>query len=112
MPKNRPSSQKRRRDFFPEIEDFLTQTKKYENAIRGLSAQEERPKQELDQSKETQSKQKMNKYLLETDYANPLRKLKHIPLEPLRQFDTANRKRRNGQQTGNRYDTYGTDAAS
>ena len=77
------------RKFFPEMEDFLTQTKKYEKAIRGLSAEKERLKQELDQSKETQRKQKMNEYRLEADYANLLRKLEHIPPELRRQFDTS-----------------------
>ena len=75
------------RKFFPEMEDFLTQTKKYEKAIRGLSAEKERLKQELDQSKETQRKQKMNEYRLEADYANLLRKLERIPPELRRQFD-------------------------
>ena len=73
--------------FFPEMEDFLTQTKKYEKAIRGLSAEKERLKQELDQSKETQRKQKMNEYRLEADYANLLRKLERIPPELRRQFE-------------------------
>ena len=77
------------RKFFPEMEDFLTQTKKYEKAIRGLSAEKERLKQELDQSKETQRKQKMNGYRLEADYANLLRKLERIPPELRRQFDTS-----------------------
>ena len=77
------------RKFFPEMEDFLTQTKKYEKAIRGLSAEKERLKQELDQSKETQRKQKMNEYRLEADYANLLRKLERIPPELRRQFDTS-----------------------
>ena len=77
------------RKFFPEMEDFLTQTKKYEKAIRGLSAEKERLKQELDQSKETQRKQKMNEYRLEADYANLLRKLERIPPELCRQFDTS-----------------------
>ena len=77
------------RKFFPEMEDFLTQTKKYEKAIRGLSAEKERLKQELDQSKETQRKQKMNEYRLEADYANLLRKLERIPPELHRQFDTS-----------------------
>lgn len=61
------------------MEDFLAQTKKYKKAIRGLSAEKERLKQELDQSKETQRKQKMNEYRLKADYANLLRKLEHIP---------------------------------
>ncbi|WP_295341185.1 MobV family relaxase [uncultured Subdoligranulum sp.] len=77
------------RKFFPEMEDFLTQTKKYDKAIRGLSAEKERLKQELDQSKETQRKQKMNEYRLEADYANLLRKLERIPPELRRQFDTS-----------------------
>ena len=77
------------RKFFPEMEDFLTQTRKYEKAIRGLSAEKERLKQELDQSKETQRKQKMNEYRLEADYANLLRKLERIPPELRRQFDTS-----------------------
>lgn len=77
------------RKFFPEMEDFLTQTKRYEKAIRGLSAEKERLKQELDQSKETQRKQKMNEYRLEADYANLLRKLERIPPELRRQFDTS-----------------------
>ena len=77
------------RKFFPEMEDFLTQTKKYEKTIRGLSAEKERLKQELDQSKETQRKQKMNEYRLEADYANLLRKLERIPPELRRQFDTS-----------------------
>ena len=77
------------RKFFPEMEDFLTQTKKYEKAIQGLSAEKERLKQELDQSKETQRKQKMNEYRLEADYANLLRKLERIPPELRRQFDTS-----------------------
>ena len=77
------------RKFFPEMEDFLTQTKKYEKAIRGLSAEKERLKQELDQSKETQRKQKMNEYRPEADYANLLRKLERIPPELRRQFDTS-----------------------
>ena len=77
------------RKFFPEMEDFLTQTKKYEKAIRGLSAEKERLKQELDQSKATQRKQKMNEYRLEADYANLLRKLERIPPELRRQFDTS-----------------------
>ena len=77
------------RKFFPEMEDFLTQTKKYEKAIRGLSAEKERLKQELDQSKETQRKQKMNEYRLEADYVNLLRKLERIPPELRRQFDTS-----------------------
>ena len=77
------------RKFFPEMEDFLTQTKKYEKAIRGLSAEKERLKQELDQSKATQMKQKMNEYRLEADYANLLRKLERIPPELRRQFDTS-----------------------
>lgn len=77
------------RKFFPEMEDFLTQTKKYEKAIRGLSAEKERLKQELDQSKETQRKQKMNEHRLEADYANLLRKLERIPPELRRQFDTS-----------------------
>lgn len=75
------------RKFFPEMEDFLTQTKKYEKAIRGLSAEKEQLKQELDQSKETQRKQKMNEYRLEADYANLLRKLERIPPELRRQFE-------------------------
>ena len=77
------------RKFFPEMEDFLTQTRKYEKAIRGLSTEKERLKQELDQSKETQRKQKMNEYRLEADYANLLRKLERIPPELRRQFDTS-----------------------
>ncbi len=77
------------RKFFPEMEDFLTQTKKYEKAIRGLSAEKERLQQELDQSKETQRKQKMNEYRLEAGYANLLRKLERIPPELRRQFDTS-----------------------
>ena len=77
------------RKFFPEMEDFLTQTKKYDKAIRGLSAEKERLQQELDQSKETQRKQKMNEYRLEADYANLLRKLERIPPELRRQFDTS-----------------------
>lgn len=77
------------RKFFPEMEDFLTQTKKYEKAIRGLSAEKERLEQELDQSKETQRKQKMNEYRLEADYANLLRKLERIPPELRRQFDSS-----------------------
>ena len=77
------------RKFFPEMEDFLTQTKKYKKAIRGLSAEKERLKQELDQSIETQRKQKMNEYRLEADYANLLRKLERIPPELCRQFDTS-----------------------
>ena len=77
------------RKFFPEMEDFLTQTKKYEKAIRGLSAEKERLKEELDQSKETQRKQKMNEYRLAADYANLLRKLERIPPELRRQFDTS-----------------------
>ena len=81
------------RKFFPEMEDFLTQTKKYEKAIRGLSAEKERLKQELDQSKETQRKQKMNEYRLEADYANLLRKLERIPPELRRQFDTYRQKK-------------------
>ena len=75
------------RKFFPEMEDFLTQIKKYEKAIRGLSAEKEQLKQELDQSKETQRKQKMNEYRLEADYANLLRKLERIPPELRRQFE-------------------------
>ena len=81
------------RKFFPEMEDFLTQTKKYEKAIRGLSAEKERLKQELDQSKETQRKQKMNEYRLEADYANLLRKLERIPPELRRQFDTSHQQK-------------------
>lgn len=75
------------RKFFPELEDFLTQTKRYKTAIRGLSAEKARLEQALGQSQETQRKQKMNEYRLQADYANLLRKVERIPPELRRQFD-------------------------
>ncbi len=67
--------------FFPELGKFLTKTKKYDQAIRSLKAENADLKQDLKEAADGETKRRLAEAQLKSDYIDLERTLRKIPSE-------------------------------
>ena len=67
--------------FFPELGKFLTKTKKYDQAIRSLKAENADLKQDLKEAADGETKRRLAEAQLKSDYIELERTLRKIPPE-------------------------------
>lgn len=79
------------RKFFPEMGRFVTQTKKYDAAIRALKSENAELQTELEDAKTESFDKRMKDAQLAADYANLLRVMERIPPEILFAYSRQNR---------------------